>query len=65
MRTPLRNNESWTTRALSGLAAVALTVITLGTFVVVPALLETVGVDVQMPHVDEAAPRVSSTQYSD
>jgi hypothetical protein len=65
MRPSLRNDETWVTRTLSGLAAVALAVITIGTFVVVPALLETAGVDVRMPHVDEAAPRMSAAQYSD
>ena len=46
--------------AMSGVAAVALAAITMGVLVVVPAVLESSGMDVMMPHVDEAAPRVSA-----
>jgi hypothetical protein len=49
----------------SGLAALALAIITIGTLVVLPAMLESNGLEVRMPHVDETAPRVSAAQYGD
>ena len=62
MRTSLRNREHWTTRAMSGVAAIALAAITMGVLVVVPAVLESSGMEVMMPHVDEAAPRMSAAR---
>ena len=63
--TTSRKYEDRLGRALAAVSAVALAVITLGTFVVVPAWLESNGVDVRMPHVDEAAPRVSAAPSTD
>ena len=64
MQTSLLKYHDWPARALSGFAAVALSVITLGTLVLVPAILEARGMDVYFPHVDEAGPG-AAVQYSD
>lgn len=64
MQTPLRKYHEWAPRLLSGLAAVALAFVTLGTLVIVPAELEARGVDLRLPHVDETGPRMAVT-YSD
>ena len=60
MRIPLQKDEERASRFLAGLAAVALAFVTLGTFVVAPAVLEARGIEVRLPHVDETGPRMAA-----